>query len=109
VIASLAQYLNAQSRPQIGRQHALNAEYFRRIDALNFTMLHDDGQHANDLDTADVILTGIKIWSLCWDVRIQLRGMAPYRGGRPKGVRNKVSRELGEAARTYTDCALERL
>jgi len=59
VIASLAQYLNAQSRPQIGRQHALNAEYFRRIDALNFTMLHDDGQHANDLDTADVILTGI--------------------------------------------------
>jgi [pyruvate, water dikinase]-phosphate phosphotransferase / [pyruvate, water dikinase] kinase len=59
VIASLAQYLNARSRPQIGRQHALNAEYFRRIDALNFTMLHDDGQHANDLDTADVILTGI--------------------------------------------------
>jgi DNA-binding transcriptional MerR regulator len=35
--------------------------------------------------------------------------MAPYRGGRPKGVRNKVSRELGEAARTYTDGALERL
>jgi regulator of PEP synthase PpsR (kinase-PPPase family) len=59
VIASLAQYLNAQSRPQIGRQHALNAEYFRRIDALNFTMLHDDGQHADDLDAADVILTGI--------------------------------------------------
>jgi regulator of PEP synthase PpsR (kinase-PPPase family) len=59
VIASLAQYLNAQSRPQIGRQHALNDEYFRRIDALNFTMLHDDGQHAEDVDQADVVLTGI--------------------------------------------------
>jgi [pyruvate, water dikinase]-phosphate phosphotransferase / [pyruvate, water dikinase] kinase len=59
VITSLAQYLNAQSRPQIGRQHALNAEYFRRIDALNFTMLHDDGQHVDDLETADVVLTGI--------------------------------------------------
>jgi len=59
VIASLAQYLNAQSRPQLGGQHALNAEYFRRIDALNFTMLHDDGQHAEDLEQADVILTGI--------------------------------------------------
>lgn len=59
VIASLAQYLNAQSRPQLGGQHALNAEYFRRIDALNFTMIHDDGQHAEDLDQADVILTGI--------------------------------------------------
>lgn len=59
VIASLAQYLNAQSRPQLGGQHALNAEYFRRIDALNFTMIHDDGQHAEDLDQADVILIGI--------------------------------------------------
>lgn len=59
VIASLAQYLNAQSRPQLAGQHALNAEYFRRIDALNFTMIHDDGQHASDLDQADVILTGI--------------------------------------------------
>jgi regulator of PEP synthase PpsR (kinase-PPPase family) len=59
VIASLAAYLNAQSRPQIGRQHALNAEYFRRIDALNFTMLHDDGQNTGDLDKADVVLVGI--------------------------------------------------
>jgi regulator of PEP synthase PpsR (kinase-PPPase family) len=59
VIASLAAYLNAQSRPQIGRQHALNAEYFRRIDALNFTMLHDDGQNVADLEKADVILVGI--------------------------------------------------
>lgn len=59
VIASLAQYLNAQSRPQLAGQHALNAEYFRRIDALNFTMIHDDGQHTDDLDQADVILTGI--------------------------------------------------
>jgi regulator of PEP synthase PpsR (kinase-PPPase family) len=59
VIASLAQYLNAQSRPQLGGQHALNAEYFRRIDALNFTMIHDDGQHASDLEQADVILIGI--------------------------------------------------
>jgi regulator of PEP synthase PpsR (kinase-PPPase family) len=59
VIASLAAYLNAESRPQIGRQHALNAEYFRRIDALNFTMMHDDGQNIADLEKSDVILVGI--------------------------------------------------
>lgn len=59
VIASLASYLNAVSRPQIGRQHALTAEYFRRIDALNFTMMHDDGQSASDIEKADVILIGI--------------------------------------------------
>lgn len=59
VIASLATYLNAKSKPQIGGQHVLNAEYFKRIDALNYTMAHDDGQMIADLDNADVILLGI--------------------------------------------------
>lgn len=59
VINSLAQYLNAESSPQIGRQHALTAEYFQRIEALNFTMSHDDGQNVEDLDKADVVLLGI--------------------------------------------------
>ena len=59
VINSLAQYLNTESRPQVGGQHALNAEYFRRIDALNFTMMHDDGQNTDGLEKADIILVGI--------------------------------------------------
>jgi hypothetical protein len=59
VIDSLARYLNAESRPQLGKQHALNAEYFRRIDALNFTMVHDDGQQTEDLNDAEVVLIGI--------------------------------------------------
>ena len=59
VISSLAQYLNTSSRPQVGGQHALNAEYFRRIEALNFTMAHDDGLNADDLEKADVLLLGV--------------------------------------------------
>lgn len=59
VIRSLAQYLNAESRPQVAAQHVLNAEYFRRMDALNFTMAHDDGQGVDNLEAADVILIGI--------------------------------------------------
>jgi [pyruvate, water dikinase]-phosphate phosphotransferase / [pyruvate, water dikinase] kinase len=59
VIASLAQYLNAATSPQIGGQHALDANYFRRIDALNFTMAHDDGQGIDEIDSADVVLLGI--------------------------------------------------
>jgi hypothetical protein len=43
----------------VGAQHTLNAEYFKRIDALNFTMLHDDGQHVEDLEDADVVLVGV--------------------------------------------------
>lgn len=59
VVSALASYLNAESHPRIGAQHSLNAEYFRRIEALNFTMMHDDGQHPEDLDTADVVLLGV--------------------------------------------------
>ncbi len=59
VIASLATYLNAKSKPKIGGQHVLNAEYFQRIDALNYTMAHDDGQLVEDLESADVVLLGV--------------------------------------------------
>lgn len=59
IIAILARYLNAETKPQIGGQHVLNAEYFRRMDALQFTITHDDGQNTDDLSKADVILLGI--------------------------------------------------
>ena len=52
-------YLGAESTHKIGAQHTLNAEYFRRIDALNYTMMHDDGQLADDLEDADVLLIGV--------------------------------------------------
>jgi len=59
VISLLASFLHATSKPQIGAQHVLDAEYFRRIEALNFTMVHDDGHHAEDLAEADVVLVGV--------------------------------------------------
>jgi hypothetical protein len=37
----------------------LNAEYFKRIDALNFTMMHDDGQQPQNIEDADVLLLGV--------------------------------------------------
>ena len=52
-------YLGAETTPRVGAQHMLNAEYFKRIDALNYTMLHDDGQHIEDLEEADVVLVGV--------------------------------------------------
>lgn len=59
IISILSQYLNATSRPQVAGQHALNTDYFRRIDALNFTMSHDDGQNLEDLDKSDVVILGV--------------------------------------------------
>ena len=52
-------YLGIATTPRPGAQHMLNAEYFRRIDALNFTMMHDDGQLTDGIEQADVILVGI--------------------------------------------------
>jgi regulator of PEP synthase PpsR (kinase-PPPase family) len=59
VLALFQAYLGGASKPRVGAQHTLNAEYFKRIDALNYTMLHDDGQHTDDLEQADVVLVGV--------------------------------------------------
>ena len=52
-------YLGTSSTPRPGAQHVLNADYFKRIDALNFTMMHDDGQLPENLEQADVLLLGV--------------------------------------------------
>jgi regulator of PEP synthase PpsR (kinase-PPPase family) len=52
-------YLGAATTGRVGAQHTLNAEYFKRIDALNYTMMHDDGQHTEGLEDADVVLVGV--------------------------------------------------
>ncbi len=52
-------YLGAPQTPVVAGQHVVDAHYFQRIDALNFTMAHDDGQLPQDLNTADIILLGI--------------------------------------------------
>ncbi len=52
-------YLGSGTTGRVGAQHVLNAEYFKRIDALNYTMIHDDGQHVDGLEEADVVLVGV--------------------------------------------------
>jgi len=52
-------YIGTDSKHRPGAQHMLNADYFRRIEALNFTMMHDDGQQADNFEAADVVLLGV--------------------------------------------------
>jgi len=52
-------YLGTPATPMVGGQHVLDADYFRRIEALNFTMLHDDGHLPQNLNDADIVLVGI--------------------------------------------------
>lgn len=60
IIELFQSYLGgAAPTPRPGAQHVLNADYFKRIDAMNFTMAHDDGQIGADLTEADVLLLGV--------------------------------------------------
>ncbi|HUN53288.1 MAG TPA: pyruvate, water dikinase regulatory protein [Candidatus Sulfotelmatobacter sp.] len=59
VFAALAAYLGSESRGLPGRQHTMDAHYFERIEAMHFTMAHDDGQLVGDLNQADVVLVGV--------------------------------------------------
>lgn len=59
LINALAVYLGRESQSQPGKQHALDAEYFGRMAAMEYTLAHDDGQSSWDLHEADVILLGV--------------------------------------------------
>jgi hypothetical protein len=59
VMNLLGNYLGVEVSHRPGAQHEMDAKYFARIDALNYTMAHDDGQSAGTLDRADVVLVGV--------------------------------------------------
>ena len=59
VIMAFGKYLGEKAVNLPGRQHEMDAEYFHRIDAMHFTIAHDDGQHLEDLDKADIVLVGV--------------------------------------------------
>ena len=59
VVAELGVHLDAEIHAQPGRQHIMDAEYFRRIEAMHFVLSHDDGQSTRDLNQADVVLLGV--------------------------------------------------
>ncbi len=59
VLTAFQAYLGTRSAGRVGAQHVLDADYFQRIDALNFSMAHDDGQLPDNVDDADLVLVGI--------------------------------------------------
>ena len=59
VLSALRNYLGTELSHKPGGQHSLDADYFARIEALRYTMAHDDGQGAAELNDADAILVGV--------------------------------------------------
>ena len=59
VIAAFGQFLGAQPLHRIGGQHEMDAQYFERIEAMDWAIAHDDGQRSEEYDQSDVILVGV--------------------------------------------------
>ena len=59
LILSFSKLLNQQASHVPSGQHALNEEYYERIEAIQFTMNHDDGNLVEELDKSDLILLGV--------------------------------------------------
>ena len=59
LILSFSKLLNQKAIHKPSAQHVLDDDYYRRIEAIQFTMSHDDGKKIDDLVNADVILLGV--------------------------------------------------
>lgn len=55
----IAAYLNTKQVRLPGKQHEVNSNYFLKIDALNYTLHHDDGQNCQNLSDAEIIIVGV--------------------------------------------------
>ena len=56
---ALSDLLGKQANARPGRQHVLDAAYFARVDAIQFTIAHDDGVAHEDWEEADILLAGV--------------------------------------------------
>jgi regulator of PEP synthase PpsR (kinase-PPPase family) len=59
IVGALEDLLGQQARARPGRQHVLDAAYFARVEAIQFTIAHDDGVAWEDWEEADIVLAGV--------------------------------------------------
>jgi regulator of PEP synthase PpsR (kinase-PPPase family) len=59
LILNFSKILNQQASHEPSGQHALNDEYYERIEAIQFTMNHDDGNLTEEIEKSDIVLIGV--------------------------------------------------
>ena len=80
LILNFSKLLNQKASHEPSGQHALNEEYYERIEAIQFTMNHDDGNQIEDIEKSDIILLGVSrtsktptsIYLLIEDIKLQI-------------------------------------
>ena len=59
LVEQFSNFFNIESVNRRGKQHEINEEYYSRIESINYTLMHDDGNLSDDLYDADIILLGV--------------------------------------------------
>ena len=59
LILNFSKILNQKASHEPSGQHVLNDEYYDRIEAIQFTMNHDDGNLSNEIEKSDIVLVGV--------------------------------------------------
>jgi len=59
LILNFSKILNQKASHEPSGQHALNDEYYERIEAIQFTMNHDDGNLTEEIEKSDIVLVGV--------------------------------------------------
>jgi len=59
ITGEFSKYLDMNVSNTVGRQHLLDSEYFSRVDAISYTITHDDGQSTWDLYDSDIVIIGV--------------------------------------------------
>ena len=59
LILTFSKLLNQKATHKPSAQHVLDDDYYKRIDAIQFTMSHDDGKKTNDVEESDIVLLGV--------------------------------------------------
>jgi regulator of PEP synthase PpsR (kinase-PPPase family) len=59
LILNFSKLLNEKATHTPSAQHVLDADYYKRIEAIQFTIMHDDGMRTEDIKNADIILLGV--------------------------------------------------
>ena len=59
MILNFSKLLNQKASHKPSAQHVLDEDYYRRIEAIQFTMSHDDGKKSENIEKSDIILVGV--------------------------------------------------
>ena len=59
MILNFSKILNQEALHEPSRQHVLDEDYYKKIEAIQFTMNHDDGNQVEDIEKSDIILLGV--------------------------------------------------